>query len=88
MDAATLGVMHELREFMFDRVYHAPDLRRRTAEAIDMLRRLMDWHLAHPDEIPETYRDPEADRVTQAADYIAGMTDRFLEHDHDRRLGA
>jgi dGTP triphosphohydrolase len=20
-------------------------------------------------------------------DYLAGMTDRFLEHDHDRRLG-
>ena len=49
MDAATLGVMHELRDFMFDRVYHAPDLRRRTAEAEDLLRRLMDWHLDHPE---------------------------------------
>lgn len=87
MDAATLGVMNELRDFMFERVYHAPDLRLRTAEAVDLLRRLMDWHLAHPDEIPETYRDPEADRVTQAADYIAGMTDRFAVRTHERLFG-
>ena len=44
----------------------------------------MDWHLEHPDEIPASYRQVEATLVVQAADYIAGMTDRFALATHDR----
>ena len=44
----------------------------------------MDWHLEHPDEIPASYRQDEATLVVQAADYIAGMTDRFALATHDR----
>jgi dGTPase len=44
----------------------------------------MDWHLEHPEDIPATYRQDEATPQTQAADYIAGMTDRFALATHDR----
>jgi len=88
MDAATLAVMHELRDFMFQRVYLSADQRTRTAEAIDLLRRLMDWHLDHPWQLPDSYRDEDADRVTQVADYVAGMTDRFAQRTHERLFGA
>ena len=44
----------------------------------------MDWHLEHPDEIPDSYRQDEASAQTQAADYIAGMTDRYALATHDR----
>jgi dGTPase len=47
----------------------------------------MDHHLRHPEDIPATYRDNDADRVTQAADYIAGMTDRFALRTHARLYG-
>jgi dGTPase len=77
MDDQTLAVMHELRDFMFERVYLAPSLLREQRGAIETLRALVDHHLAHPDQIPATYREADAPLVTQVADYVAGMTDRF-----------
>ena len=88
MEPDTLAVMHELRRFMFERVYLAPAQRERSGEAVDLLRRLMDWYLLHPGELPESYRDTDADRVTQAADHVAGMTDRFAARTHERLFGS
>lgn len=84
MDDETLGVMHDLRDFMFARVYLAPSLLREQRGAIDTLRALVDHHLAHPDQIPVTYREVEAPLVTQVADYVAGMTDRYALATHQR----
>ena len=47
-----------------------------------------DHHLAHPDLIPASYRDTEADEVTQVVDYVSGMTDRFALNMHDRLFDA
>jgi len=87
MDDATLGVMNELRDFMFARVYLAPEQVEQQQRAIALVRDLVDYHLQHPDEIPPTYRDTGADRVTQVADYVAGMTDRFALATHERLCG-
>jgi dGTPase len=84
MDDATLAVMNRLRDFMFERVYQSPEQLRQQKRAIAVIRDLMDWHLEHPDEIPDSYRQDEASPATQAADYIAGMTDRFALATHDR----
>ena len=84
MDDATLGVMNELRDFMFEQVYESPEQLRQGRRAITIIRDLMDWHLAHPDDIPASYRQAEAPLVVQAADYIAGMTDRYALATHDR----
>jgi len=87
MDAPTLEVMNELRTFMFDRVYLSPAQRVHTDYAVGVLRRLVDHHLDHPEEIPDTYRDTDADLTTQVVDYVAGMTDRFALQAHDRLFG-
>jgi dGTPase len=84
MDEATLATMNELRDFMFERVYQSAEQQRQQRRAISVIRDLMDWHLEHPDEIPDSYRQDEASPQTQAADYIAGMTDRFALATHDR----
>ncbi len=84
MDDATLGVMNQLRDFMFEHVYESVEQIRQQRRAIAIIRDLMDWHLEHPDEIPASYRQVEATLVVQAADYIAGMTDRFALATHDR----
>jgi dGTPase len=84
MDDPTLAVMHELRAFMFNRVYLAPSLLREQKVAIQMLRDLVDQHLAHPDQIPATYREADAPLVTQVADFVAGMTDRYALATHQR----
>jgi len=86
MDQATLAVMTELREFMFDRVYLSPEQRIHTEPAVALIRRLVDYHLEHPDELPESYRDSEADLTTQVVDYVAGMTDRYAVIVHDRHF--
>jgi dGTPase len=79
MDAETLGLMHELRDFMFERVYLRPDQAAQQQVAIDLLRRLMDHHLATPDDVPAGFRQTDADLVTQVGDYVSGMTDRYAE---------
>ncbi len=84
MDEAAMGVMNQLRDFMFANVYRSAEQQRQQRRAIAVIRDLMDWHLEHPDEIPDSYRQHEATLVVQAADYIAGMTDRFALATHDR----
>jgi dGTPase len=88
MDDEVLAAMNELRDFMFERVYLAPAQAIHHRAAIEVIRRLMDHHLRHPDDLPATYRDTDADRVTQAADYVAGMTDRFALRTHARLFGS
>jgi dGTPase len=87
MDEPTLAVMNELREFMFERVYLSEAQRLHTRAAVDLIKRLVDYHLDHPDRIPGSYRDTDADAVTQVVDYVAGMTDRYALQIHDRLFG-
>ena len=79
-----LEAMHELRAFMFERVYESPTAVGQKGVAIDVIRLLVDHHLAHPQLIPASYRDTAADPVTQVVDYVSGMTDRFALAMHDR----
>ena len=85
MDDATLAVMNELRDFMFERVYHAPDQLRQQQQAVAIIRDLMRLapRASRRDSRPRsgaTRRRAEQ----QAADYVAGMTDRFALATHDR----
>jgi dGTPase len=88
MDEATLAVMNELRSFMFERVYLAPAQLEHQERAIGLLRALMEHHLDHPDDIPASYRQDDALVVVRAADYVAGMTDRFALATYARLFGA
>ena len=76
--------MHELRDFMFERVYQSPQQLSQQRAAIGVIRDLVEWHLSRPEDIPETYREHEAPLVVQVADYVAGMTDRYALATHDR----
>jgi dGTPase len=88
MSPGALDAMHELRAFMFERVYASETAAGQKHVAIDVIRRLVDHHLAHPEQIPETYRDNEADPITQVVDHVSGMTDRFALAMHDRLFDA
>jgi dGTPase len=88
MAPGPLEAMHELRTFMFERVYLSDTAAGQKHVAIDVIRRLVDHHLAHPELIPASYRDTEADEVTQVVDYVSGMTDRFALNMHDRLFDA
>ncbi len=83
-----LDAMHELRTFMFERVYESDTAAGQKHVAIGVIRRLTDHLLAHPELIPASYRDTSADPVTQVVDYVSGMTDRFALAVHDRLFDA
>ena len=87
MDADTLAVMHELRDFMFERVYLGEENLIQKERAIGIIRRLVDHHLENAADVPESYRDNAADPVTQVVDYVSGMTDRFALATHERLFG-
>jgi dGTPase len=84
MGADALAAMNEFRAFMFERVYESDTAAGQKHVAVDVIRRLVDHHLAHPELIPGSYRDTEADPITQVVDYVTGMTDRFALATHDR----
>jgi dGTPase len=67
------GAMLRLREFMFERVYLAPDAQREKPRVERMLRALFDHYAAAP---PPAAVDGASDR-DRVVDWLAGMTDRF-----------
>ncbi|MCC6629536.1 MAG: deoxyguanosinetriphosphate triphosphohydrolase [Chloroflexi bacterium] len=85
-DAATIGMSetvlaaaNELRDFMFERVYHHPLNERERVKAERLITTLYQDFTRHPDKLPVELRDSgRGDSIDQMAiDYIAGMTDRF-----------
>lgn len=87
MAPEALAAMHELREFMFARVYLRPEAEPQRQQAIRVIRWLVDHFVAHPADIPDTYRHPESDSVTAAIDYVSGMTDRYATREWERLGG-
>ncbi len=84
MDQERLEVMNQLRDFMFEHVYLSAAMEPLRHRAKTVVRQLVEYYLAHGDEIPETYRHADADLLTQVIDYVAGMTDRFAVREHKR----
>lgn len=87
MDAATLEVMHELRDFMFDHVYMAGAQVARQEGAIELIQGLVDHYLANPSELPDSFRESESTDVERVVDYVAGMTDRYAIATYERIVG-
>ncbi len=84
MDPDTLAVMHDLREFMFDRVYLGSVQRHEQEHAVRVIRDLVDHHLDHPEDMPASFLAGGDPLILRVTDYVAGMTDRFALATHDR----
>jgi dGTPase len=79
----------QLERFLFDRVYRSGRVLEVRVPAQRKLTELFRWYVNRPDQLPAGFRH-RADSFgvrRSVADYIAGMTDRYLEADHARRLG-
>ena len=83
MDAESLEVMNELRDFMFQNVYLRAGTEGQRRTVMGIVRDLVNYFVDHADEIPDSYRHTEADTLTQVVDYVAGMTDRYAISVHD-----
>jgi dGTPase len=84
MDAEHLEVMGQLRDFMFEHVYLRPDAESQKQKSILIIQDLVGYYQAHPMEVPNSYTVPDAEPLTRAIDYVAGMTDRYAMRAHDR----
>ncbi len=79
----------QAKEFLYQKLYFSDALQPEKAEAEQVVRELFDYWLAHPETLPATYRE-QARReplYRVVCDYIAGMTDSFILHQH-RKLVA
>ena len=80
MDEQVHADMMELRQFMFDHVYHGTMAQREEKRAKAMLCSLYRYFIEHPDELPDdTFvlraKGEPLERIV--CDYVAGMTDRY-----------
>ena len=70
----------ELHAFMFDKVYTNPVCKGEETKAMEIIVRLYEYFLQHPEKISKAYQYIISEEGVQraACDYIAGMSDRYL----------
>jgi len=71
--------LQELRSFMFENVYRNPVAKGEESKAKDMLQRLFEFYITHPEALPEDFHPQLSfDGMERTVcDYIAGMTDNY-----------
>ena len=79
MSAGVQAATDELRAFLFEKVYRNPLAKGEEGKAKDLLERLFEYYVKHPDKMPKLYNirreiDPTERRV---CDFISSMTDRY-----------
>lgn len=69
----------DLRSFMFEHVYRNPIAKGEEVKAQDMLKRLYEYYVNHPEALPEDFQPQLSfDGMERTVcDYIAGMTDNY-----------
>jgi dGTPase len=83
-----------IREFLFVRMYRAPEVVRMRAEVTQVVNDLFPLFMAAPENLPKQWRKDVAEAADETAlarivaDYIAGMTDRFAIQEHARLTGS
>jgi dGTPase len=83
-----------IREFLFHRMYRAPEVVEVRAQVTQVIRDLFPLFMDRTDLLPKQWRkdvlEVEGDTVALArivSDYISGMTDRFALQEHARLMG-
>ena len=79
MESEVQSAADSLREFLFERVYRNPVAKSEESKAQEMLMRLFEHYVAHPEKMPELYRENcEKEGVARCVcDFLSGMTDRY-----------
>jgi dGTPase len=81
MSEEVLGSLIALRDFLYERVYERPEIRREFERAQRIISELWQYFHAHADEFRARHWPkgiPETESLSRAiADFITGMTDRY-----------
>ena len=79
LSAEVEKALKDLRAFMFENVYRNPRAKGEERKAKDMLQRLFEYYITHPEALPEDFQPQLSfDGMERTVcDYIAGMTDNY-----------
>ena len=71
--------LKDLRSFMFEKVYRNPVAKGEESKAKDMLQRMFEYYVNHPEAMPEDFQPQLSFEGIErtVCDYIAGMTDNY-----------
>ena len=71
--------LKDLRSFMFENVYRNPIAKGEESKAKDMLQRMFEYYITHPEALPEDFHPQLSFEGLErtVCDYIAGMTDNY-----------
>ena len=82
--------LKQIRTFLFENMYRAPRVMQQREHAAQVVRDLFEIFMTSPDAMPGNWggavasNAPDLHKARVVADYIAGMTDRFAQQEHDR----
>ena len=79
LSPAVDNALKTLRSFMFERVYRNPIAKAEESKAKDMLQRMFEYYVTHPEALPEDFHPQLSFEGIErnVCDYIAGMTDNY-----------
>ena len=79
LSPAVEKALKDLRSFMFENVYRNPIAKGEESKAKDMLQRLFEYYIRHPETLPEDFQPQLSFEGMErtVCDYIAGMTDNY-----------
>ena len=79
LSPAVDNALKTLRAFMFERVYRNPIAKAEESKAKDMLQRMFEYYVTHPEALPEDFHPQLSFEGIErnVCDYIAGMTDNY-----------
>jgi dGTPase len=87
MDAAR----RQAKQFLYQNLYYCPELRRDKERGERVIQEMFEHWMTDPRTLPRSYRE-QVEQGTPLArvvcDYIAGMTDNFIDQQHLRTFGS
>jgi dGTPase len=80
---------NQLRRFLYDRLYFSPDLKPEKDTAEQVVGDLFHYWTKHPEALPASYQEKTRREPLPriVCDYIAGMTDNFIQEQHAALCG-
>jgi dGTPase len=78
---------NEIKRWLLQNLYRHPQVMDTTAKAQAVVRDLYCAYTMQPQKMPTSYSE-QSDLPRAIADYIAGMTDRYAQREHERLFGS
>jgi dGTPase len=87
MSEPMLQAMNQMKEFMFENLYHHPKVQKEREKMTRILHLMFDYYMENPSELSEKFRptdDSVEARAQAVCDYLAGMTDRYALYKYEQ----